>query len=62
VTISKPVRVILLDEAKEAFARLNQIAGIQLQKGKTSSEEMQLIKSIKNKIELIKQNPFYVIT
>ena len=57
--IKKSVRVILIDDAKEAFIKLNEIAGLQIRVGKTNSQEMQLIRSIKNKIELLKQNPFY---
>ena len=57
--INKPTRVMLIGEAKETFMKLNEIAAIQIEKGKTSSQEMQLLKSIKNKIELIKRNPFF---
>ncbi|MFH1308279.1 MAG: hypothetical protein ABIH72_05495 [archaeon] len=57
--INKPVKVILLDDAKESFIKLNEIVGKQLESGKTNSQEMQLFKSIKNKVELIKENPFY---
>ena len=55
----KPVRVILLDNAKEEFERLNVIVGKQLELGKQSTEEMQLLNSIEQKINLIKLNPFY---
>ena len=57
--MNKPTKVILLDEALSEFNRLNEIVGQQLQTGKENSEEMQLLKSIKQKIELIKANPFY---
>lgn len=57
--INKPVRVIMIDNAKEAFIKLNEIAGKQIKAGRTNSQEIQLLKSIKNKIELVKQNPFY---
>ncbi len=53
----RAVRVVLQDSAKIEFEELNKIAGEQISKGKTNSEELQLLKSIKNKIELIKQNP-----
>lgn len=33
--------------------------GLQIQHGKESTEEMQLLKSIKQKIEFIRLNPFY---
>ena len=55
----KPVRVILLDNAKEEFERLNVIVGKQIESDKQSTEEMQLLNSIKQKINLIKLNPFY---
>ena len=57
--MKKPVRVILLDEANKEYKRLNKIVGIQLQEGKENSDEIQLLKSIKQKIEFIKTNPFY---
>ena len=55
----RPVRVILLDNAREEFERLNIIIGNQIERGKKNTEEMQLFNSIKQKIELIKLNPFY---
>ncbi len=55
----KLIRVILLDEAKDEFGKLNKIAGWQNAKGIDNSEEMQLLNSIKAKIELLKKNPFY---
>ncbi|OIO81430.1 hypothetical protein AUJ84_01150 [Candidatus Pacearchaeota archaeon CG1_02_32_132] len=55
----KPVRVILINEAKEAYQKLNFIVGKQIELGKEHTEEMQLLKSIKQKIEFIKLNPFY---
>jgi Txe/YoeB family toxin of Txe-Axe toxin-antitoxin module len=55
----KPIRVIMIGNAKESFIRLNEIVGQQTKLGKESTQDMQLIKSIKNKIELLKQNPFY---
>ena len=33
--------------------KLNEIVGIQARQGKTNSSEMQMLKSIKNKIELL---------
>lgn len=55
----KTIRLILLGEAKEEFERLNGIAGWQRAKGIENSEEIGLLNSIKNKIELLKKNPFY---
>ena len=57
--MKKQVRVILIGEADEAYKKLNEIVGKQKAEGKENSEEMQLLKSIKQKIEFIKMNPFY---
>ena len=57
--MKRPVRVVLLDGAKKEFEELNKIVGKQLSKGKKNSEEIQLLKSIKQKIELMKENPFF---
>ena len=57
--MNKFIRVILVDEAQTEFRNLNEIAGKQAAKGKANSEEMRLLKSIKEKIEFIRQNPFY---
>ncbi len=55
----KPIRVVLLDEAEKEFKSLNEIVGLQIKNGKESTEEIQLLKSIKQKIDFIKSNPFY---
>ena len=55
----KQVRVVLIDEAKKEFRRLNEVVGLQIKNDKESTEEMQLLRSIKQKIEFIKANPFY---
>lgn len=55
--MKKPVRVILIGEAKESFEELNRIVGEQ--GGKKNTPEMQLLRSIKQKSDLIKANPFY---
>jgi len=57
--MNKPVRVVLLGEADNAFKRINEIVGMQVRAGKDNTEEMQLLKSIKQKIEFVKANPFY---
>ena len=57
--MNKPVRVILLDEADAEYKRLNEIVGQQIQEGQENSEEMQLLRSIKQKVEFVKANPFY---
>lgn len=55
----KSVRVILLGKAETAYKRLNEIVGKQIESGKESSNEIQLLRSIKQKIDFIKANPFY---
>jgi len=57
--MNKIIIVILLNEAEIEFKKLNQIVGQQINEGKENSDEMQLLKSIKQKIEFIKSNPFY---
>lgn len=57
--MKKPVRVILLDNADLAYKRLNKVVGKQLEEGKENTEEMQLLRSINQKKDLIKANPFY---
>ena len=57
--MKKSVRVILLDEADIEYKKLNEIVGNQIEEGKENTEEMQLLRSIKQKTDLIKANPFY---
>jgi hypothetical protein len=57
--MKKPVRVVLLGEADKAFKKLNELVGKQTQQGRENSEEIQLLKSIRQKIDFIKANPFY---
>ncbi len=57
--MNKPTRVILLDEADLEFKRLNNLVGKQINERKENTDEMQLLKSIKQKIEFVKANPFY---
>jgi len=57
--MNKPVRIVLLGDADKAFKRLNEIVGKQMESGKESSEEIQLLRSIKQKVDFIKDNPFY---
>ena len=59
MNIKKSVRVILIDDAKKDFVTLNEIVGNQVKAGRIGSFEMKLLKSIKEKVELIKDNPFY---
>jgi len=57
--MNKPVRVLLLDEADSEYKKLNEIVGQQITEGKDDTFEMQLFRSIKQKIDFIKANPFY---
>ena len=57
--MNKPTRVILLDEADIEFKKVNELVGQQIKEGKENTEEMQLLRSIKQKIDFIKANPFY---
>ena len=57
--MNKPIRVILLDEADAEYKRLNEIVGQQIKEGEENTEEIQLLKSIKQKSEFLKANPFY---
>jgi len=57
--MNKPVRVILLDEADIEYKRLNKLVGQQIKERKENTKEMQLLRSIKQKIEFIRVNPFY---
>lgn len=58
---NRTVRVILKDQARIEFEGLNRIIGEQILKGETNSEEMQLMNSIRQKIELVRSNPVYGI-
>ena len=40
--------------------KLNNIVGKQIEVGKENTDEMQLLRSIRQKIDFIKANPFYV--
>jgi len=57
--MKKIVRVILLDEADIEYKKLNEIVGKQTKEGKENTLEIQLLKSIKQKRDFIKVNPFY---
>lgn len=57
--MNKQVRVILLDEAEIEYKRLNEVVGQQLKEEKENTQEMQLLRSINQKRDLIKANPFY---
>jgi len=57
--MNKPVKVILLDETDSEYKKVNEIVGQQIKEGKDNTEEMQLLRSIKQKIDFVKVNPFY---
>jgi hypothetical protein len=56
---NKRVSVITIDEAKVAYKELNRIVGEQTARGAETSPEIQLLRSIRQKIEFLKINPFY---
>lgn len=55
----KETKVILQGEAKKSFEELNLIVVEQTKKRINASFEMGLLKSIKDKIKILKLNPFY---
>jgi len=55
----KPVKVSFIGNAADEWKRLNKIVGEEKLKGIENSENQQLLKSIKQKIELIKISPQY---
>ena len=57
--MTKPVHVVLLDNAKKVFENLRETTIKQIVSGKSSSFEFQLLRAIHNKINLVKKNPFY---
>jgi len=57
----KPTRVIITGEAKEEFEDLNRIVGEEISKGITRSDHQTLLNSIKQKIEMLRDNPQYGI-
>ncbi|HVC58392.1 MAG TPA: hypothetical protein VND15_02870 [Candidatus Acidoferrales bacterium] len=59
MTDKRPTRVIFLDQAKMELEMLNKVVGDQAAKKVKNSEEMRLLKSITQKVVLIKANPLY---
>jgi mRNA-degrading endonuclease RelE of RelBE toxin-antitoxin system len=57
--MKKPVKIILEENAKESFNKLNKNVAEQIKKGIKTSFEIQLLKSIKDKFEILRTNPFY---
>ena len=55
--MSKTIKVILSEEANKQYVELNKIVGEEIKKGIENSFHHQLLKSIKQKTELLKINP-----
>jgi len=55
----RPVKVSFIDDAADEWERLNKVVAEEKSKGMENSENQQLLKSIKQKIKLIKMNPQY---
>jgi len=55
----RPVKVSFIDDAADEWERLNKVVVEERSGGIENSENQQLLKSIKQKIELIKMNPQY---
>jgi hypothetical protein len=55
----KPVKVSFIDSAANEWERLNKVVVEEKASGIENSENQQLLRSIKQKIELIKMNPQY---
>lgn len=55
----KKIKTILVHDAKESFSELNKIVEEEKQKGIKSSTNQTLLKSIKDKIEILKNNSTY---
>ncbi len=57
----KSVRVIITGDAKQEFEELYKVVGEEITRGITRSDYQTLLNSIKQKIELLKENPQYGI-
>jgi len=55
----KQVKVVITGDAKEEFEDLNKLVGEEIAKGISSSDHQTLLKSIKQKIQFLKDNPQY---
>ena len=55
----RPVRILLKGQAKAKFEELNLVATAQQAEGITNSDEIQLLKSIMQKADSIKENRIY---
>jgi hypothetical protein len=57
--MNKQIKIILKGEAEDSFDELNSIVLQQIKNKVKGSFEMKLLKSIKDKLEILKLNPFY---
>ncbi len=55
----KTIKVILKSQARKEYETLSKLVQEQRKEGKTNSEEIQLLKSIDKKVEILKYNPAY---
>ncbi len=55
----KNIRVVLTDQARAEYELLQKKVWEQRRKGRTNSDEMKLLKSIDNKVAVLKYNPVY---
>jgi len=56
MVFKKKVRIKLIGNAEKEFKRLQELVSEEREKGKKSSEHQSLLKSINDKIELLKLN------
>lgn len=57
----KPVKVVITGEAQKEYKALNAVVGREKVKGLKTSDYQKLLKSINQKIDLLKDNPQYGI-
>ncbi|MDI6738454.1 MAG: hypothetical protein QME12_08165 [Nanoarchaeota archaeon] len=57
--MQKGARVILIGESREVYDKLCSLVEGQMKKGRQNSDGMQLLRSINQKVEFLKANPFY---
>lgn len=55
--MKKVIRVVLSEEANKQYEELNRVVGEEIKKGISNSFHQQLLKSIKQKFDLLKINP-----
>ena len=55
----RTIKVIFLESAKQEYDRLKEVVQLQIFQGKKHSIEIQLLRSINQKLDLLKVNPVY---